>query len=76
MPAMRRTTINFDAKVYEALLLRAAEAKISISGYVNDAIRHALDEDAEDLAMIEERRNEPNIDFEEFVTDMKRRGRL
>jgi predicted nucleotidyltransferase len=73
---MRRTTINFDAEVYEALRLRAAEVKTSISEYVNDAVSNALDEDAEDLAVIEERRNEPNVDFEEFVADMKRRGRL
>lgn len=76
MPAMRRTTIYFDPVVYEALRVRAAEAETSISAYVNRAVRDAIDEDLADLAIIEERRNEPSIPFEEFVADMKRRGRL
>ena len=73
---MRRTTIYFEPAVYEALRLRVAGAETSISAYVNRAVRDAIDEDIADLAMFEERRNEPSISFEEFVADMKRRGRL
>jgi len=76
MPAMRRTTIYFETIVHEALRVRAAEADVSISDYVNRAVRDAIDEDLADLATIEERRNEPSIDFEDFMADMKRRGRI
>jgi hypothetical protein len=76
MPAMRRTTIYFDPLVYEALRVRAADAETSISAYVTRAVRDAIDEDLADLAIIEGRRNEPTVSFEDFVADMKRRGRL
>lgn len=72
----RRTTVFFDPVLYESLRLGAAEAGISISAFVNRAIRDALDEDAEDLEILEERSNEPTVDFETFVADMQRRGRL
>jgi hypothetical protein len=54
--------------------VRAAEAEVSISDYVNRAVLDAIDEDLADLATIEERRNEPSIPFEDFLADMKRRG--
>jgi len=43
---------------------------------VNQAVKLALAEDAEDLAAFHERKREPNLDFEEFVKGLKRRGRL
>jgi hypothetical protein len=76
MPAMRRTTIYFEPVLYDELRVRAAECELSISDYVNRAVRDAIDEDLADLATLEERRNEPGIPFEDFVADMKRRGRL
>jgi hypothetical protein len=43
---------------------------------VNDAVKLSLSEDAEDLAAFDERRREPNLDFEQFVRALKRRGKL
>ncbi len=78
MPATKRATIYFDPTVHDALRLKAAEEAMSISEIVNAAVRNSLEdeEDAEDLAIFEQRRNEPNIDFEEFVADLKSRGKL
>ena len=76
MPATSRATIYFEPVLYDALRVRAAESELSISDYVNRAVRDAIDEDLADLATLEERRNEPTIPFEDFVADMKRRGRL
>jgi len=72
----KRTTIYFDPTLYRALRFKAAENETSISALVNDAVADALGEDAIDLAIIEERRNEPSIPFEDVVADMKRRGKL
>jgi hypothetical protein len=79
MPATRSETIYFDPAVHDALRLKAAEAETSISDIVNEAVRHSLDEDAEDaedLAIFEQRKDEPTIDFDTFVSDLKRRGKL
>ncbi len=72
----KRATIYLDLTLYRALRFKAAESETSVSALVNDAVADALGEDAVDLAIIEECRNEPNIPFEEFVRDMKRRGKL
>ena len=48
----------------------------SISDMVNDAVKLSLSEDAEDLAAFDERKREPNLDFEQFVKTLKRRGKL
>lgn len=79
MPATKRATIYFEPALHNALSERAVESETSISDIVNEAVRQTLadyEQDAEDLADLERRRAEPNIDFDEFVADMKRRGRL
>jgi hypothetical protein len=80
MPATKRATIYFDPALHDVLRAKAAEERISISEIVNAAVRQSLEEeeqeDAADLAIFEQRRNEPTIPFEDVVADMKRRGRL
>ena len=56
--------------------LKAAASDKSISDMVNDAVKLTLAEDAEDLEAFEARRREPNLDFEQFVKSLKRRGKL
>ena len=68
--------VKFRPTVLKALRLRAQEAGVDISEYVNDAVQLALDEDAEDIAAFEERRDEPTRSFEEFVAEMRERGDL
>ena len=72
----KRATVYFEEPVHKALRLKAAETEQSVSDLVNDAVRRALAEDATDLAAFRERAEEPTLAFEEFVADMKRRGRL
>jgi hypothetical protein len=43
---------------------------------VNEAVKLTLAEDAEDLASFAERGGEPNLDFQQFVTALKRRGKI
>ena len=43
---------------------------------VNDAVKMSLSEDADDLASFEARAGEPNLRFEDFVKDLKKRGKV
>jgi len=43
---------------------------------VNEAVKLILAEDAEDLVAFDERKREPNLDFEQFVKALKRRGKI
>lgn len=72
----KRATIYFDPELHRALRFKAAETQRSVSDLVNHAVRHSLAEDAVDLAAFKERRNEPNLSFEDVVQDLKRRGKL
>ena len=56
--------------------LKAAASHRSISEMVNEAVKVALAEDAEDLSAFEERKGEGSISFESFVQDLRRRGRI
>jgi hypothetical protein len=47
-----------------------------MSDLVNAAVRLSLVEDADDLAAFEARATEPNLEFEDVLKDLKRRGKL
>jgi plasmid stability protein len=76
MSTPKRATIYFDADIHRALRLRAAASDQSISDMVNEAVKLALAGDAEDLAAFGERKREPNLDLEQLVKALKRRGKL
>ena len=72
----KRATIYFDPDLHKALRLKAAETSRSITELVNEAVREALSEDAEDLAAFDKRKREPLISFDEMVKRLKRDGRI
>jgi hypothetical protein len=72
----KRATVYFEPEIHRALRLKAAASDKSISDMVNDAVKLSLTEDSEDLEAFEKRRREPNLDFEQFVKALKRRGKL
>jgi hypothetical protein len=72
----KRATVYFDPEIHRALRLKAAASDGSMSDIVNRAVRLSLAEDAEDLEAFEKRKREPNLDFEQFVKALKRRGKL
>lgn len=76
MNPAKRATVYFDPEIHRALRLKAASSDKSISDMVNEAVKLTLAEDAEDLAAFDERAREPNLDFENFVKALKRRGEL
>ena len=76
MDTQKRATVYFDADVHRALRLRAAAMDRSISDMVNDAVKAALAEDAEDLTAFADRKNDRSLSFDTFVQGLKRRGRI
>ena len=72
----RRATVYLDPVLHKALRLQSIETSRSVSELVNDAVRDELAEDARDLALFDERANEPTVDFEDFVKGLKRDGTI
>jgi hypothetical protein len=72
----KRATIYFDPNLHKALRLKAVETSRSVSELVNEAVKEALAEDAEDLAAFEERADEPLISYDEMVKRLKKDGRI
>jgi len=72
----KRATVYLDPELHKALRLKAVETSRSISELVNNAIREALAEDAEDIAAFEKRSREPLISYDEMVKRLKRDGRI
>jgi hypothetical protein len=73
---MKRATVYFEEDLHKALKMKSAEVSSPVSELVNDAVRSALFEDAEDLEAFKEREDEPVIDFEAFVASLKKNGKL
>jgi hypothetical protein len=72
----KRATIYFDPILHKALRLKAVETSRSVSELVNEAVREALSEDAEDLLAFEERADEALISYKEMVMRLKKDGRI
>jgi hypothetical protein len=72
----KRATIYFDPNLHKALRLKAVETSRSVSELVNEAVREALSDDAEDLLAFEERADETLISYEEMVKRLKKDGRI
>jgi hypothetical protein len=72
----KRTTIYLDPILHKALRLKSVTISRSVSELVNDAVREALSEDAEDITAFEERAKEPVISYDEMVKRLKKDGRI
>ena len=68
--------IYFDPEIHRALKLKALETSRSITDLVNQAVKEALAEDAEDILACEERENEPLISYDQMVKKLRKDGRI
>ena len=73
---VKRATVYLDPALHRVLKLKAAETSRSISELVNEALKHELAEDQEDLQAIADRRNEPTISFEQLLKELKQDGKI
>ena len=72
----KRATIYFDPDIHRALKIKAAATSRSISELIDDAVRHDLSEDEEDIRALEERAKEPTVSFEKVLKDLKTNGKI
>ena len=72
----KRATFYIDSQLHRALKIKSAQSDRTISELVNAAVQQSLAEDFEDLSVFEERKNEPNLDFEEVLKELKASGKL
>lgn len=71
-----RATVYIENPLHQALRLKAASTRRSMSEIVNDALRAALREDEEDLAAFTERAGEIPLSYEQFLAPLKADGTL
>ena len=74
--AGKRTTIYLDPALHRALKLKAVETSRSVSALINDAVREAVLEDAEDAEAFEERVHEDLISYDDMIKKLRQDGRL
>jgi len=72
----KRATIYFDPEIHRALKLKALETSRSITDLVNQAVKEALAEDAEDILAYQERKSEPLISYDQMVKKLREDGRI
>ena len=72
----KRTTIYLEQELHTALKLKSAVSDRSISEIVNALIRERLREDEEDLKAFRNRIAEPTVEYETFLSELKKNGTL
>jgi len=72
----KRATVYFNPIIHKALKLKSIETSKTISQLVNEAVKEALAEDAEDITAFDERADEPLISYSEMVKRLKNDGRI
>ena len=73
---IKRSTIYLDPALHQALKIKSLETSRSMSEIINDAVKEALSEDAEDLAVFDERQDESLISYEDMLKRLKKDGRI
>ena len=75
-PSSKRITIYLDPDIHKALKRKAVETSRTVSDLVNQAVREALAEDAEDLEVFEQRANDPLLGYDEMMKRLKKAGKI
>ena len=71
-----RSTVYLEPELHQALRLKSAQSRRSMSDIVNEALRQALREDQEDLAAVRGRAKDRALSYEEFLAKLKADGTL
>lgn len=72
----KRATVYFEPDIHRLLKVKAAESSSSISEIINDILKQDFREDAEDIAAIKKRINEPSIAYQTLLKELKDEGRI
>ena len=71
-----RSTVYLEPDLHQALRLKSAHSRRSMSEIVNDALRQALREDEADLSAVRARAKERSLSYEDFLAKLKADGTL
>ena len=71
-----RSTVYLESDLHQALRLKSAHSKRSMSDIVNEALRESLREDQEDLSAVRARSEEASLSYEDFLTQLRADGTL
>jgi plasmid stability protein len=71
-----RSTVYLEPELHQALRLKSAHSRRSMSDLVNEALRQSLREDQEDLTAVRTRAKEKTLGYEEFLAKLKSDGTL
>jgi plasmid stability protein len=71
-----RSTVYLEPDLHQALRLKSAHSRRSMSEIVNDALRQALQEDEADLYAVRARAKERSLGYEDFLAKLKADGTL
>ena len=72
----KRSTACFDPAIHEALRVKAATSRLSVSELVDEAVRLLNQEDQEGLAAVEDRVDEPELSREDLFRALKTPGKI
>ena len=72
----KRATIYLDSSIHRVLKIKALESERSISQIVNEALKHELQEDQQDLASFAKRAKEPTVSYEQLLKKLKADGKI
>lgn len=71
---MSKATLYLDEAVHNALRIKAAETRQSMSDLVNDALKAALREDLEDISDWKVRKKEKTVSYDELLSQLQADG--
>ena len=72
----KRSTVYLDPQLHKVLKIKSVETSRSVSDLVNEAVRHELLEDQEDLESFAKRAKEPAISYEQLLKELKADGKI
>lgn len=72
----RPTTVYLEPDLAKAAKLKSVATGMSVSDQMNEALVQALQRDERHLRVFEERRGRPTYDYDKFIAELKRHGRL
>lgn len=72
----KRSTVYFEENLHQALKIKAAVSHQSVSEMVNEAVRHLLNEDQEDILSFNQRESEPVVSYETLLDELKADGKI
>tara|TARA_R100000027_G_scaffold32887_1_gene24094 strand:- start:736 stop:966 length:231 start_codon:yes stop_codon:yes gene_type:complete len=76
MGAMSKATLYLDESVHNALRIKAAETRQTMSDLVNDALKAALREDLEDISDWKKRKKEKTVSYDELLSQLQADGTI